>query len=72
MIIVLLLIAYFGSALVFRSYGDDSQHQNESVRIASSEEEAIDFLLSPFNQPEPTLLERFYAPAESVFRVFGI
>ena len=78
-VICFLVIAYLGSAVVFREYRMDPKNKyqgtylpgapNPTEPISYSIEEAQNVLLAPFKKP--TVLERVFAPAEAVFRVIG-
>jgi len=67
--IAILLIAYFGSAMAFRSYNSGPE---DTTRTFDSEEEAVEALLSPFEKREQTLFDRVYAPAEAILRSVGL
>ena len=75
----LLIVAYLGAGVAFREYRMDPKNEYHSRYlpsagtsdfIASSPEEAMEKLTRNMFR-EPSLMERIFTPAESIFRFIG-
>jgi len=75
----LLIVAYLGAGVAFREYRMDPKNEYHSTylpsagpsdTIVSSAEEAVEKLTGDIFR-KPTLMERIFTPAESIFRFIG-